>query len=108
MANSKKLTIAGLAATGWEPAFKQSSAKYVRYVSMHEPHRFDVLLGKSGALRKLFHHSPAISASISITGGPMHRALQETGSHGWTTIPQALSFYRERLAALRSRSLLTE
>jgi hypothetical protein len=107
MSNSKKLTVAGLAATGWEPAPKQSSDKYVRYVSSHESHRYDILIGKSGAVRKSLNDSPAVAASISITGGPLHRALQETGSHRWTTVPQALSFFNERLAALRSRSLCT-
>jgi hypothetical protein len=69
---NSKSTIAGLTAMGWTLDPQPPTRKYAVY--RNPDFAFRLLIGKSGALRKL-PHGGTVAGSISLTGGRYHRAI---------------------------------
>jgi hypothetical protein len=78
MATKKQLTIDGLTACGWQEDTNATTRKYLVFVRSDVGRK--MLIGKSGGLRMVTTARPAISQSLSLTGGRYHDALRVVGS----------------------------
>lgn len=93
---SRKATIAGLTAMGWTICRWHSSIKrYEVYGKIGKGYK--MLIGRSGALRKLPDDSP-IDKSISFTGIRYHRAICEVAGIRFNGPDEACEVYRKILA----------
>ena len=94
---TRKATIDGLLAMGWTPCPWHSATK--RYQVFGKIGKgYKMLIGKSGALRKMPDDS-TIAKSISFTGRKYHAAICTVGSDGYrfNSVDEACEVYRRIL-----------